>query len=44
VGLRTSLGDMEMGKILPLPGLELRTLGLPARSKSLIPTALSPFP
>jgi hypothetical protein len=32
---RTSLDDMEKGKILALPGLELRSLGCPAPSQSL---------
>jgi hypothetical protein len=35
VSLRTGLDDVEKIKILPLPGLELRTLGRPARSQSL---------
>jgi hypothetical protein len=41
VGLRIGLDDVERRKILPLPGLELRPLGCPARSQSLyhyIPT------
>jgi hypothetical protein len=32
VGPRTGLDDAERKKILPLPGLELRPLGHPARS------------
>jgi hypothetical protein len=35
VGLRTGINDMEMGKFLTLPGLELRPHGRPARSQSL---------
>jgi hypothetical protein len=35
VGPRAGLDDMEKGKYLPLPGLELRPLGHPARSQSL---------
>jgi hypothetical protein len=35
VCLRTGLDDVERRKILPLPELELRTLGRPARSLSL---------
>jgi hypothetical protein len=35
VGPRTSLDDVERRKILPLPALELRPLGRPARSQSL---------
>jgi hypothetical protein len=35
VGARTGLDDMEKRKFLPLPGLELRFLGRPARSHSL---------
>jgi hypothetical protein len=35
VGLRTGLDGVERRKILPLPGLELRPLGLPDRSQSL---------
>jgi hypothetical protein len=37
VGPRAGLDDVERIKILPLPGLELRTLGRPVA----IPTALS---
>jgi hypothetical protein len=33
--LRTDLNDAKKRKILPLPGLELRPLGRPARSQSL---------
>jgi hypothetical protein len=32
VGPRAGLDDVEKGKFLTLPGLELRTLGRPARS------------
>jgi hypothetical protein len=32
---RAGLDNMEKSKFLPSPGLELRTLGRPARSKSL---------
>jgi hypothetical protein len=32
---RTGLDDVEGRKILPLPGLEFRPLGCPARSQSL---------
>jgi hypothetical protein len=32
---RAGLDDMEKGKFLPSPGLELRPLGRPARSQSL---------
>jgi hypothetical protein len=32
VGPRTGLDDVEKGKFLTLPGLELRPLGRPARS------------
>jgi hypothetical protein len=35
VGHRTGPNDVDMRKILPLPGLELRPLGHPARSQSL---------
>jgi hypothetical protein len=35
VGPRTDLQDVEKGKIVPLPGLELQPLGCPARSQSL---------
>jgi hypothetical protein len=35
VGPRAGLNDAERRKILPLPGLELRPLGCPARSQSL---------
>jgi hypothetical protein len=35
VGPRTGLDDVEERKILPLPELELRPLGRPARSQSL---------
>jgi hypothetical protein len=35
VGPRTGLDDMEKGKFLNLPGLELRPLCRPARSQSL---------
>jgi hypothetical protein len=35
VGSRTYLDYVERRKILPLPGLELRPLGRPARSQSL---------
>jgi hypothetical protein len=35
VGPRTSLDDVEKGKFLTLPGLDLRPLGRPARSQSL---------
>jgi hypothetical protein len=35
VGPRTCLEDMERRKFLPLPGLELRTLGRPASGQSL---------
>jgi hypothetical protein len=35
VGPRTGLDDIDRSKILPLPGLELQPLGLPARSQSL---------
>jgi hypothetical protein len=35
VGPRTGLYDVEKGKFLTLPGLELRPLCLPARSQSL---------
>jgi hypothetical protein len=31
----TGLDDMEMRKFLPSPGLELQSLGRPARSQSL---------
>jgi hypothetical protein len=35
MGPRASLDDMEKGKFLTLPGLELRPLGCPAHSQSL---------
>jgi hypothetical protein len=35
VGLRAGLDDVERRNILPLPGLELRILGRPARSQFL---------
>jgi hypothetical protein len=35
VGPRTGLDNVERITILPLPGLELRTLGHPARNQSL---------
>jgi hypothetical protein len=35
VGPRASLGEVTRIKILPLPGLELRPSGRPARSQSL---------
>jgi hypothetical protein len=35
VGPRGGLDDVEIRKILPLPGLELRPLGRPARSQPL---------
>jgi hypothetical protein len=35
VGPGTGLDDVEKRKILPIPGLELRPLGRPARSQSL---------
>jgi hypothetical protein len=35
VGPRAGLDDVERRKVVPLPGLELRTLGLPARTQSL---------
>jgi hypothetical protein len=35
VGPRTGLDDVEKRKFLTLPGLDLRTLGRPARSQSL---------
>jgi hypothetical protein len=35
VSPRTGLGDVERRKSLPLPGLELRPGGRPARSQSL---------
>jgi hypothetical protein len=35
MGPRTGLDDVEKRKFLTLPGLELRSLGLPARSQSL---------
>jgi hypothetical protein len=35
VGPRIGLDDVGKRKILPLPGLELRYLGLPGRSQSL---------
>jgi hypothetical protein len=35
VAPRTGLDDVERRKILPLPGLEFRTLGLSARIQSL---------
>jgi hypothetical protein len=35
VGPRAGPDDMEKGKFLPPPGLELRSLGHPARSQSL---------
>jgi hypothetical protein len=35
VGPRSGLEDVEKRKILPLPGLELCSLGRPARSQSL---------
>jgi hypothetical protein len=35
LGPRTGLEDVEERKYLPLPGLELRPLGRPARSQSL---------
>jgi hypothetical protein len=35
VGLRAGLDDLEKRKYLTLPGLELRSLGRPARSQSL---------
>jgi hypothetical protein len=35
VGPKTGLDDVEKSEISPLPGLELRTLGRPARSLSL---------
>jgi hypothetical protein len=33
VGLRTGVDDMEKRKFLTLPGLELRPIGRPARSR-----------
>jgi hypothetical protein len=35
VGPRAGLEDVEKRKFLPPPGLELRSLGRPARSESL---------
>jgi hypothetical protein len=35
VDTRAGLDDVEKRKILPLPGLEFQSLGLPARSQSL---------
>jgi hypothetical protein len=35
VGPRTGRDDVERTKKLPIPGLELQPLGLPARSQSL---------
>jgi hypothetical protein len=35
VDLRAGMDDLEKRKFLTLPGLELRILGRPARSKSL---------
>jgi hypothetical protein len=35
VGPRNGLDDVEKRKFLTLPGLELRTIGRPARSQSL---------
>jgi hypothetical protein len=35
LGPRTGMDDVERRKILPLPGLEFRPLGRPARSQSL---------
>jgi hypothetical protein len=35
VGPRTGLDDLEKGIFLTLPGLELRPLGRPSRSRSL---------
>jgi hypothetical protein len=35
MGPRTGVGDVEKRKFLTLPGFELRSLGLPARSQSL---------
>jgi hypothetical protein len=35
MGPKTSLDDVERRKILPLPGLELRSLGSPSRSQLL---------
>jgi hypothetical protein len=40
MGPRMGLEDVERRKILPLPGLELRPLGRPARSSVAILTAL----
>jgi hypothetical protein len=36
VDLRASMDDVEKRKFLTLPGLELRTLGRPARSQPLL--------
>jgi hypothetical protein len=42
VGPRVSLGDMEKGTFLIVPGLELRPFGRPLRSQSIaVPTVLS---
>jgi hypothetical protein len=43
MGPRAGPDDMKR-KFLPLPGLELRTLGLPACSVVAIPTELSLLP
>jgi hypothetical protein len=41
MGPTTGLEDVETRKVLPLPGLELRNLGRPARIPAAIPTELS---
>jgi hypothetical protein len=43
VGPRTGLDDVERRKILPPPGLELRTLGRPARSQWLYRLSYRPY-
>jgi hypothetical protein len=40
VGPRAGVDDVEKRKFLTLPGLELRPLGGPARSQSVLPDSL----
>jgi hypothetical protein len=44
VGPKTGVDDVERRNILPLPGLELRTLGRPAHCQSLYECAIPPPP
>jgi hypothetical protein len=43
MGPGAGLDDKEMRKILPLPGLELRPHGHPARSQSLSPLPVNVY-